>query len=57
MAYIRSQDRMVYQSVFAYVSAQLDTLGWNSSTVADLPFGATVPITLLEEQLDRKSVV
>jgi hypothetical protein len=54
MAYIRSQDRMVYQSVFAYVSAQLDTLSWNSTTVADLPFGATVPITLLEEQLDPK---
>lgn len=54
MAYIRSQDRMVYQSVFDYVSAQLDALGWNSSTVADLPFGATVPITLLEEQLDPK---
>jgi hypothetical protein len=54
MAYIRSQDRMVYQSVFAYVSAQLNILGWKSSTVADLPFGATVPITLLEEQLDPK---
>jgi len=51
MAYVRGQDRMVYQSIFAYVSAQLDTLGWNSDTP---PFGASVPITLLEEQLDPK---
>jgi len=49
--YIRNQDRMVSQSVFDYVGAQLNGLGWNSTTP---PFGATAPITLLEEQLDPK---
>jgi hypothetical protein len=42
---------MVYQSIFDYMTAQLDALEWNSSTP---PFGASVPITLLEEQLDPK---
>ena len=51
MAYIRNQDRMVYQSVADLLQSQLQQLGWTSATP---PFGATVPITFLEEVLDPK---
>ena len=49
--YIRNQDRMVYQSVHELMKSQLTTLGWFDS---EPPFGATTPITLLEEALDPK---
>lgn len=51
MAYIRSQDRMVYQSVADLLTSQLDSLGWNDP---EPPFGATVPITFMEEQAESK---
>jgi len=51
MAYIRNQDRMVYQTVFNHISSQLNLLGWTSLTP---PFGAQSAITLLEEAPDFK---
>jgi hypothetical protein len=51
MSYIRSQDRMVYQSVVDLLRLQMTQLGWCSSTP---PFGASVPITFLEETPDPK---
>lgn len=51
MAYVRNQDRMVYQCVADLLEAQLGVLGWNDATP---PFGATVPITFLEETPDPK---
>lgn len=51
MAYIRNQDRMVYQSVVDLLQWQLNALGWNSPQP---PFGATVPITFIEETPDPK---
>lgn len=52
--YLRNQDRMIYRSVFDYVSAQLAILGWTSSTLAGLPFGATTPVVILEDVPDPK---
>jgi hypothetical protein len=42
---------MVYQTVYELMKTQLQALGWFDS---EPPFGASVPATLLEEQLDPK---
>jgi hypothetical protein len=54
MAYIRNQERMVYQSVFDYVRANLYTLGWLNLDVSQLPFGATTTVTIVEETPEPK---
>ena len=54
MAYIRNQERMVYQTVLDYVRSQLDVLGWLATDPNLLPWGATVPLTWLEETPDPK---
>lgn len=48
MSYIRGQERMVYQTTYDYLYAQLTALGWFAA-VGSLPFGATAAITLTEE--------
>lgn len=47
MAYVRGQERLVYESVNDYLVAQLTTLGWIGT--GPHPFAATVPVTLLDE--------
>jgi hypothetical protein len=37
MAYIRNQERMVYQSVFDHVRLHLTNLGWLNPDVTQLP--------------------
>ena len=55
MAFIRNQERMVYQSVMDLVQGHLTTLGWLGQTDPNLlPFGATVPLTWLEATPDPK---
>lgn len=54
MAYLRNQERMVYRTVYDYVVGQLATLNWASSTPANLPFGATTPVVIIEDVPDPK---
>lgn len=54
MAYIRNQERMVYQSVFDHVRLHLGILGWLNPVVSQLPFGATAPVTIVEETPEPK---
>jgi hypothetical protein len=54
MAFIRNQERMVYQTVYDHLKTQLTALDWLQTTVTSLPFGATVPVTLLQEVPDPK---
>lgn len=49
MAYLRSQERMVHQSVADLLETQLTLLGWTATDVDTLPFGATVPVTLVDQ--------
>lgn len=49
MAYMRGQERMVYQTMFDTLKAGLTDLDWLQTTVADLPYGASSPITLVEQ--------
>lgn len=56
MAYVRGQERLVYENVNDYLTTQLGVLGWLDDTIngdADPPvygpFGATSPITLVDE--------
>lgn len=46
MAYVRGQERLVYESVNDYVVAKLTTLGWIGT--GPYPFAATVGVTLLD---------
>lgn len=54
MSYIRGQERMVYQTTFDLLQAQLTALGWLATDVDTLPFGATTLVTLLETAPDPK---
>ena len=54
MAFIRSQERMVYQTVMDHLQTQLTALGWLGTDPNALPFGATVPLTWLEATPDPK---
>lgn len=45
MTFIRSQERMVAQTIGDYLFTQLSALGWLGNTP---PFGASAPITLLD---------
>jgi hypothetical protein len=54
VAFIRNQERMVYQTVFDHVRTHLDLLGWMSSNPLMMPFGASVPVTIVEETPEPK---
>jgi len=45
---------MVYQSVLDHVKSHLDDLGWFTSNPDELPFGARVPLTWVEDAPDPK---
>lgn len=47
MAYIRGQERMVAQTTWDYVKAQLVALGWQD-TAGSLPYGAENPVRFQE---------
>lgn len=49
MAYIRNQERMVYQTILDYLTTQLTTLGWMAASPGPWPFGATTAVTIKEE--------
>ena len=53
MAYIRGQERLVYEAVKDYLTTQLTTLGWIGD--GPYPFGAQNGVTV--QDIDRKSVV
>lgn len=46
MAYVRGQERLVYEAVKDYLTAQLTALGWIGP--APHPFGATTGVELLD---------
>jgi hypothetical protein len=52
--FIRSQERMVYQTVMDYLESNMASLGWMATDVETLPFGATAPITWMETTPDPK---
>lgn len=54
MAFIRNQERMVYQTVFDHVRANLAALGWLNLDPEQMPFGATTPVTIIEETPEPK---
>jgi len=55
MAFVRGQERLVYESVKDYLTAQLTTLGWIGSS--DWPFGAQNGTTVTDVIPDTGSPI
>lgn len=55
MAYVRGQERLVYESVHDYLEDQLTTLGWIGA--GPYPFAATAPVTLLDSVPDKTAPI
>lgn len=48
MAYVRGQAAYVEETLRRYLTTQLAALDWMASDPADLPYGATKPVTLID---------
>jgi len=56
MAWVRGQERFVYQRVYKQIEHHLlVTLGWDGQLLGHMPWGAQKPLTLQDMPLDPKT--